>query len=231
MSPSVQKKVAEIFAPSDLYIMYGATEASARLAYLDPKDLPRKWGSIGKAIPKVELFIVDENGKEIEPGMEGEIVARGPNIFKGYWKDPETTSEALINGTYYTGDLGRMDEDGFFYVTGRKSDFVKVGGEKVSTREIEEHLLEIGDIAEAAVIGIQDHILGESISAFLVLSPGSDITTTDIMRKLSRRLPAYKMPKEIQILRDLPKNESGKVMKNRLLNRPAKIQKSVINHH
>jgi long-chain acyl-CoA synthetase len=230
MPASVQRNVAEIFAPAELYIMYGATEASARLAYLDPKALPRKWGSIGKAIPNVNLFIVDESGEKVEPGREGEIVARGPNIFKGYWKDPDTTSKVLVKGCYYTGDLGKMDDEGFLYVTGRKSDFVKVGGEKVSTKEIEEHLLEIEDIAEAAVIGIEDEILGESISAYLVLKERSDITIGEVMKLLSGNLPAYKMPKLIQVLRELPKNEAGKVMKERLCNISAEILKSDPRH-
>ncbi len=113
MAPAVQKEVVKAFAPAKLYVMYGATEASARLSYLDPKDLPRKWGSIGKAIPEVELFVADEHGHPLGPGKEGEIVARGPNIMQGYWGQPEETKRVLRNGLYFTGRYRGHGRRGF----------------------------------------------------------------------------------------------------------------------
>ncbi len=113
MAPAVEKKVALAFHPAQLYIMYGATEASARLSYLSPNVLTKKWGSIGKAIPNVELFVADEFGNPLPAGEKGEIVARRSNIMQGYWRDEEETSKVLKNGLYFTGDLGKMDDEGY----------------------------------------------------------------------------------------------------------------------
>jgi len=216
MAPSVQKEVAEIFKPAELYIMYGATEASARLSYLDPKMLPKKWGSIGKAIPNVDLFIADENGNELPQGEVGEIVARGSNIMVGYWNDPEETAKVLKNGLYYTGDLGRMDEDGFLYVVGRKKDMIKVGGERVSGKEVEEKILEMDEVHEVAVIGVDDPTLGEAIKAFIVPRSDAVLDEDKVKNFLRNGLPSYKIPKYIEFRTELPKNKAGKIMKTKL---------------
>ncbi|MBN2412648.1 AMP-binding protein [candidate division KSB1 bacterium] len=213
MAPAIQKEVADVFAPSKLVIMYGATEASARLSYLDPKHLDRKWGSIGKAIPNVDLFVADESGQELPVGQVGEIVARGSNMMVGYWNDPQETEKVLRNGLYYTGDLGKMDEEGFLYVVGRKKDMIKVGGERVSAKEVEETLLEIDKVHEVAVIGIDDPTLGEAIKAYIVPRTDTVITNDEIIEYLRKKLPAYKHPKYIEIRHNLPKNESGKILK------------------
>ncbi|MCP4711155.1 MAG: AMP-binding protein, partial [Planctomycetes bacterium] len=124
MAPSVQKEVADVFAPAQLFVMYGATEASARLSYVDPDILPQKWGSIGKAITNTDLFVADESGQPLGPNQVGEIVARGANIMSGYWNDPVGTSKVLKNGLYYSGDLGKVDDDGYLYVVGRSRDII-----------------------------------------------------------------------------------------------------------
>lgn len=217
MAPSIQKDVAETFAPASLIIMYGATEASARLSYLSPEDLPRKWGSIGKAIPNVELFIADEYGRPLPAGEEGEIVARGSNIMSGYWNHPEETANVLRNGIYYTGDIGRSDEQGFLYVVGRSKDMIKIGGNRVSAKEIEEALLEHEAVAEAAVIGVPDLVLGEAPKAILVLkSPHGSEITEQLPRFLQDHLAPYKIPKLFEIRDSLPKTDSGKILKQRL---------------
>jgi long-chain acyl-CoA synthetase len=218
MAPAIQKKVAKIFHPAKLYIMYGATEASARLSYLDPNDLPRKWGSIGKAIPNVELFIADDKGNQLAPGSEGEIVARGANIMNGYWNDAKETAKVLKNGLYYTGDIGVMDEEGYLYVVGRSKDMIKVGGNRVSAKEIEEVLYAHTDISEVAVIGVDDDILGEAIKAFVVLKNGRIRNGANkmIMNFLKEHLAPYKLPKFIEYRDSLPKNESGKIQKLKL---------------
>lgn len=217
MAPAVQKEVAEAFAPAKLFVMYGATEASARLSYLDPDDLPRKWGSIGKAIPGVELFVADEMGRPLGPGQEGEIVARGPNIMQGYWGQPEETSKVLRSGLYFTGDIGYMDDEGFIFIVGRSRDMIKVGGNRVSAKEIEEVLYEHPAVAEAAVIGVPDELLGEAPKAFLVLKPGAPRSSgEDIREFLAERIAAYKVPKAIEFCESLPKNEAGKILKTRL---------------
>ncbi len=172
LAPSVQKEVAEAFAPAKLFVMYGATEASARLSYLHPDDLPRKWGSIGKAIANVELFVADERGTPLPAGREGEIVARGSNIMSGYWNHPEETEKVLKNGFYFTGDIGRMDDEGYLYVVGRSKDMIKIGGNRVSAKEIEEALHEHPAVIEVAVVGVADDVLGEAPKAFIVVRPG-----------------------------------------------------------
>jgi len=218
MAPALQKETAAAFSPAKLYVMYGATEASARLSYLDPKDLPQKWGSIGKAIPGVELFVAAPNGHPLPPGTEGELVARGANIMQGYWNQPDETKEVLKNGLYYTGDIGIMDDEGFLYIIGRKRDMIKVGGNRVSAKEIEDALYEHPDIVETAVIARNDDILGESIKAFIVLKSGSgdEPKKNEIKQFLASRIAPYKIPQTIAFLSTLPKNESGKILKLKL---------------
>ena len=216
MPPAMQKEVAKAFAPAELYVMYGATEAAPRLAYLHPRDLPRKWGSIGKAVPNVQLFIADSEGRPLPSGESGEIVARGSNIFQGYWNEREQTERVLRNGAYRTGDLGRMDDEGFFFVVGRASDIIKVKGFRVSPQEVEAALSEHADVAEVAVVGTPDVILGEAIVAFVVAKVGSDLTPGALLAFAKQRLPTYRQPSRILMVDSLPKNRSGKVMKAQL---------------
>jgi acyl-CoA synthetase (AMP-forming)/AMP-acid ligase II len=216
MAVAVQKEVAKVFSPAELYVMYGATEASARLSYLDPKQLHRKWGSIGKAIPNVRLAVVDDRGEELPAGEIGEIAAKGSNIMTGYWNDPTETAKVLKNGWYYTGDLGKKDAEGFLYVVGRKKDMIKVGGERVSAKEVEERILEIRQVHETAVIGVPDDLLGEAIKAFIVPAGDARLTEQEYEIEIKKRLPPYMVPKTIVVVRDLPKNESGKILKNQL---------------
>jgi len=218
MAPSVQKEVAQAFAPARLFVMYGATEASARLSYLHPDDLPRKWGSIGKAIANVELFVADESGTPLSAGQEGEIVARGSNIMPGYWNHPEETEKVLKDGLYFTGDIGRTDDEGFLYVVGRTKDMIKIGGNRVSAKEIEEAFHEHPAIIEAAVIGVADDVLGEAPKAFIVIKPGvSAGLLEELPAFLQQRLALYKIPKLSEIRDSLPKNEAGKILKGKLI--------------
>ena len=217
MAPALQKEVALTFYPAKLYIMYGATEASARLSYLDPADLPRKWGSIGKAIPNVDLFVADDEGQPLPPGKTGQIVARGANIMQGYWNDEEETRKVLRNGLYFTGDLGRMDEEGFLYVVGRAKDMIKVGANRISAKEVEEKLMEHPDVLEVAVIGVEDEILGEAIKAFVVPKPGAGhLDEAELLRFAREHLPPYKVPRWVVFLPELPKSAAGKILKTEL---------------
>ncbi|MBD3223778.1 MAG: AMP-binding protein [Caldithrix sp.] len=219
MAPAVQKETAEVFAPAKLFIMYGATEASARLSYLDPEELPRKWGSIGKAIPNVDLFVADEQGHPLGVGQQGEIVARGANLMSGYWNHPEETAKVLKKGLYYTGDIGVIDDEGFLFVVGRSKDMIKIGGRRASAKEIEDVLYEHDDVADAAVIGVEDEILGEAPKAFVVFKDGTQVTEAkreEIALFLKQRLATFKLPKSIEIRDSLPKNESGKIQKLQL---------------
>jgi acyl-coenzyme A synthetase/AMP-(fatty) acid ligase len=196
--------------------MYGATEAGPRMTYLDPAALPHKWGSIGKAVPNVEVFVADAEGRRVPRGTIGEIVARGSNIMSGYWRDPEGTASVLRNGLYYTGDLGREDDEGFLYIEGRAKDMIKVGGNRIGAQEIEDCILKIDAVAEVAVIGVEDEFLGEAVNAFVVLKEHHSLSETELKGRLQQLLPPFKMPKRITFRSDLPKNEAGKVLKIKL---------------
>ncbi|UCF69183.1 MAG: acyl--CoA ligase [Acidobacteriota bacterium] len=220
MSVELTRRLIDVLPGKKIFIMYGATEASARLSYLDPRDLPRRIGSIGKAIPNVELVVRREDGSPTDVDEVGEIVARGSNIMSGYWNDPEETSQVLDEHGYHTGDLARRDAEGYLYVVGRKKDMIKVGAHRISAREIEEVILAYPAVHETAVIGVPDELLGEVIVAYVVLrdatvdpSPG-DLETLRV--HLKQHLPAYKLPARIEQRASLPKNPAGKLMKQEL---------------
>jgi long-chain acyl-CoA synthetase len=213
MAPEMTRRLIAALPGKRIFIMYGATEASARLSYLPPADLSRKIGSIGKAIPNVELRILREDGSEAEVGEIGEIVARGSNIMEGYWNAPEETAAVLDEHGYHTGDLGRRDEEGFLYVAGRKREMIKSGAHRISPKEIEEALVEHPAIHEAAVVGVPDEILGEAIVAFVTLRPGQRQDGTSILEWCRGRLPSYKVPGSLRTLPEFPRNTSGKIDK------------------
>lgn len=224
MPPSLQKEVVEAIEPAELCIMYGSTEASPRLTYLEPDLIRSKWGSIGRPIPGVEIVLRDDRGKILPQGETGELVARGPNIMMGYWKDEEGTAQVLQNGYYRTGDLGYSDQDGCYFLNGRARDIIKVGGNRVSAKEIEECIAEIEGVVEAAVVGIPDEILGEAIKAFVTVNR-EETDENFISARIRRRMPTFKQPALIEILRELPKNQSGKILKNELRQRAKSIDR------
>ena len=157
---------------TQICIMYGATEASARLTWLDPERFEEKMDSIGKPIPGTKVRILDKEGRDVKASQEGELVASGPNIMQGYWKDPKATAQVLDANGYHTGDIGHKDEDGFIYVSGRRDDLVKVGGHRINPREIEDILLATNLIIESAVLGIPDPLLGNKLIALAVPQNG-----------------------------------------------------------
>jgi len=213
MAPTVQKEVVQALSPADIYIMYGATEAAPRLAYLEPDLLFCKWGSIGIPVDNVDLLICDSEGNEVPRGEVGEIVARGSNIMMGYWKDTEETNQVLKNGMYYTGDLGKQDEQGFFYIVGRKKDIIKVKGFRVGAKEIEELIMQIDEVHETAVIGVDDPILGEAILALIIPKEMGWCDKDRIKTFLNKNLPSIKQPRYIEFRNSFPKNKSGKILK------------------
>jgi long-chain acyl-CoA synthetase len=216
MSPEHTRRLMEVLPDQQIFVMYGATEGSARLSYLHPDDLPRKVGSIGKAIPNVELWVLREDGGAAGVGEVGEIVARGANIMLGYWNDPEETARVLDADGYHTGDLGRVDDEGFFYVVGRKKDMIKCGAHRISAKEVEEIIEECPLVHESAVIGVPDDLLGEAIVAYVVFREDGAAHVDELQDFLKTRLPVYKVPSEILGVPELPKNESGKIMKQQL---------------
>lgn len=216
MAPEMIQKVMDALPDVRVYIMYGATEASARLTYLDPVALPRKIGSIGKAIPDVTVRVLRADGAETDPGEPGELVAQGPNIMRGYWEDPDETALVLGAGGLRTGDLAYRDEEGYLFIVGRKKEMIKCGSHRISPKEIEDVFMEHPAVFEVAVLGVPDELLGEAIRAYVALRPGSVSTPEDLLRFAAERLPEYKVPGTLEILPELPKNESGKIQKRRL---------------
>jgi len=199
-----------------LYIMYGATEASARLTYLEPDRFGKKIDSIGKAIPGVSLRVLDANGREVPFGERGELVGAGPNIMQGYWRNAQATNEVLDQYGYHTGDLGYQDEEGYFYVVGRKDNLLKVGGHRINPQEIEDVLMETELMMETAVVGIPDELLGHKLVAIVTPKDGT-CRENQILSRIAESLPKYKLPSNIKLVRALPKSISGKIDRTRCL--------------
>jgi long-chain acyl-CoA synthetase len=195
---------------SEIVIMYGATEAAARLSYLDPSRLADKIDSIGKAIPGVMLKVVKEDGREAAVAEVGELVASGSNIMQGYWRDPEATAKALSDGWYTTGDQAYMDEEGFFFLVGRKDDLLKVGGHRLNPQEMEDVLIESGFFMEVAVIGLPDPLLGTKLVA-LGTPVSEDYSETKVLAHCATRLAKFKIPSEVRFTKSLPKKPNGKI--------------------
>lgn len=195
---------------TQIVIMYGATEASARLTYLHPSYFDSKIESIGKPIPDVSIRILDRNGGDVSDGQEGELVATGPNIMLGYWKDPQDTARVLDDHGYHTGDIGFRDAEGFLYVKRRKDGLLKIGGHRINPTEIEDFLMATDQLIEAAVVGLPDPLLG--VKAIALIVPKDDtIESKIIMEKCAANLPNHKRPTQIILTRALPKNANGKI--------------------
>jgi acyl-CoA synthetase (AMP-forming)/AMP-acid ligase II len=201
------QRLRSILPNAKIFIMYGQTEASARLSYLPPELLSRKIGSIGIAIPGVELRVVNETGDEVTGDEIGEIVARGPNIMQGYLN--HSSDQALRGGWLHTGDMARRDQDGFIYVVARKSDFLKVGSYRVSPGEIEEVIGELPGVEDVACVCTEDELLGEAVVA-CVCCPPQFFDAALIRSHCLRRLPSYKVPKYVIHEPDIPRTGSGK---------------------
>ncbi|MCZ2257664.1 fatty acid--CoA ligase family protein [Sporosarcina sp. G11-34] len=196
---------------------YGLSEASPVTCF-NPHDRERIPGSIGMNITNVENKVVNELGDEVPDGEVGELIVRGPNVMKGYYKMPEETEATIRNGWLYTGDMATRDENGYFYIVDRKKDLVIVGGYNVYPREVEEVLFTHRDIVEAAVIGVPDPDFGESVHAFVVLKDGEDTNAEALIAFCANRLAKYKVPKKIEFLDELPKNTTGKILRRTLKN-------------
>ena len=209
-------RVQSVFAGKRIFLMYGQTEASARLTYLPPELLDVKKGSAGRAIPGVILKIVKEGGEEACAGEVGEVYASGDNIMQGYWQDPHTTAEVLRDGWLRTGDLGRLDEDSYLTIEGRNSEMIKSGAYRISPVEIEEVLLQHPQVQEAGVVGVDDPILGQKICAVVTLKEAGRATDQELLAHCAQRLVQYKRPKSVTVVAALPKSPSGKILRQNL---------------
>ncbi|NVM29868.1 MAG: AMP-binding protein [Candidatus Helarchaeota archaeon] len=206
------EELMNVLPEKQIFIMYGQTEATARLSYLPPRLLRTKLGSIGKGIPKTKISVLNKEGKPVKPGKVGELVAEGGNIMLGYWDDPEGTAKVLRDGKLHTEDLGTVDEDGFIYIVDREKHIIKSGGYRVSTKEVEDKIFEIPEVVEAAVIGIPDNILGEAIKLFVSIRKSDrKIDENFIIAHCKTNFPAHKVPKYVEFLTSLPKSSSNKV--------------------
>ena len=216
MSPAMTNRVRSLLPDVSVYVMYGLTEASARVSYLPPERLLDKLGSIGVPIPGVEMQVRGKDGEILPAGTNGEIWVRGRNVMVGYWKDPDMTNHVLSDGWLRTGDIGRCDEDGFFFVEGRRSDIIKVGAHRISPLEVESVVEELEGVGEVAVAGVDDEFLGQVIKAYVVRNSGSSLSENDIKAHCRNRLATYKIPKYVEFIDALPKTSSGKVQRTLL---------------
>ncbi len=212
---SVLKKIHDTF-DVPLTEGYGLSEASSCSCLLRWEDVQSKAGSIGKPFVHNSMKVVNENGDEVMPGEVGEIIQAGPTVMRGYFNNPQATAETIVNGWLYTGDLATVDEDGFVYIKDRKKDMIISGGENIYPVEIEQVLYMHEKIAEAAVIGVPDDKWGESVLATIVLYPGQEMTSEEVINYCKNNLASYKKPRIVEFVDTLPSNPSGKVLKTEL---------------
>lgn len=215
LQPIFITEFTNAFPNIEFFVMYGQTEATARLSYLPPNYLKAKIGSIGKGIPGVYLEVLNEHGTPVKPGETGEIVAKGDNVMIGYFKDVEGTNEVLKNGWLYTGDMATVDEDGFIYVVARKKEIIKVGGNRVSPKEIEEVILTVPEVLDCTVSEVNDELLGEAIKATVVLAGAYDtiLMKEIILKRCREKLSNYKIPGFWEFTEKMELASSGKKVK------------------
>lgn len=222
MQPNVLSKLRDAVPEAEVFLMYGLTEAF-RSTYLPPAELDHRPLSIGKAIPNTDIFVVNDAGELCGPDEPGELVHHGPTVSMGYWGHPELTARVLRPHPFatpgdaepskvcYSGDLVKMDAEGFLYFIGRRDNQIKSSGFRVSPTEIEEILCKNSDLQEAAVIGVPDPVLGHRIKAFVVAGEGSSVQSDDLLAKCATAMPRHMIPKSIEVVDVLPKTSSGKV--------------------
>lgn len=216
MPSAMVERLRQSIPHAKLFVMYGQTEATARISYLPPERLGDKLGSVGRPIDGVRVEVRD--GSTVVPSGEvGEICVSGPNVMLGYWRNPEATRRALDDGWLRTGDLGYVDDEGFLYLTGRAVEMIKVGAFRVSPLEVEEVLATMDGIADAAVVGVADEMLGQVVKAIVVPEDGRALDVMAIKEHCRRNLASYKVPKFVEVTAALPRTSSGKVQRFKLI--------------
>jgi long-chain acyl-CoA synthetase len=215
------KRLMKKFSDITFFSTYGLTEGGSSLTILPseqhvlegPDHLVRRLGSLGRPIMGVDVRVVDDKGGDCSPGTIGEIIARGDNIMKGYWKLPDETEKTLKDGWLYTGDMGHWDEYGYIYMADRKKDMIISGGENIYPNEVEQVIREIDGVEDVAVIGVPDDRWGEAVKAVIVRAPGSELMDADVIRYCSENIASYKKPKSVDFVDELPRSPTGKVLK------------------
>ena len=225
MNTTLTRRLREALPHARLFVMYGQTEATARLAWLPPERLDDKPGSAGRAIDGVRIEVRDDAGQALPLGSVGEIWAQGANVMAGYWRDPAASAVVLRDGWLRTGDMGRMDEEGFLFLSGRRSDMIKTGAHRVHPLDVEEAIAELDGVSEVAVVGIDDATLGQAIKAVVVRSAQASLDADAVKAHCRARLAGYKIPKQVEFVTNLPKTASGKV-RRALLIEPAATQEA-----
>jgi len=212
---AIVKKIRRYFSSTDLYLMYGLTEAF-RSTYLDPAEVDKRPDSMGKAIPRVQVAVINDKGQVCQPNEEGELIHSGACISQGYWNNPDKTSEVFRKNplnpgetAVFSGDIVKKDSEGFLYFIGRKDNMIKTAGYRVSPTEVEEIILQHPDINDAVVFGLEDNELGQKIRALVITS--SDITAEEIINYCKKESPSYLVPKEVFVLDSFPTTASGKI--------------------
>lgn len=214
-----------------LFVMYGQTEATARISYLAPEFRRLCPDSVGWPMPDTCIQIRDEAQQLLPSGQVGHVWVRGPGVMMGYWRNSEATNEVLVNGWLNTGDMGELDQRGFLYIRGRRSDMLKVSGQRLHPQEVEAVIAEMAGVEECAVDGVDDPIAGQVPRAFIVAVAGSGITERDVLRHCREQLAVWKIPRQIEMVRALPKTGSGKVQRHRLAEMAVKNQRKLSEGH
>ena len=212
------QEILSSFPQAKYFLMYGQTEGTARLSYLPPERLADKLGSIGKGLPSTRLEVLKADGTPVAPGSDeiGEIVAAGDNITQGYWADPVETSRFFRGGRLHTGDIARVDADGFIFIVEREREMIKSGGNRISAKEVEDVIAELPQVLEVAVLGAPHDLLGEAITALVLPTHDGQLTSQDVEAHCRRRLPGFKVPAEVIFLKAMIHNSSGKILKQEL---------------
>lgn len=216
MPVALTQRLREALPGKQIFVMYGQTEATSRLTCLPAQRLSEKPGSVGLPLRDVSIEIRDPEGRVCRTGENGDVWASGPGLMMGYWRDAEATQKVLCDGWLKTGDMGYLDADGFLFLAGRRSDMIKVGAHRVHPQDIEEVLAELPGVAECAVVGVDDEILGEVVKAFIVRPEGSQLAELHVKRHCLEKLAAYKVPRFVEFVAGLPRTSSGKVQRSRL---------------
>lgn len=218
-SPATEEMVRTIFSKLpqiQISVGYGLTESFAIATSTPYEDALRKIKAVGKCLPTVEAGIVDDQGNDVPTGDTGEIVFRGSKVFRGYWNNPEATASTIVNGWLHTGDIGKVDEEGFIYILDRKKDMINRGGEKIYSLEVENVICDNPKVMEVAVVGVPDPVMGEAVKACIGLKAGVKATEKEIKDFCAERLADYKVPRFVEFMDCLPRNPAGKVSKPEL---------------
>lgn len=216
MPPELVRQAMAKLKSDQFFNLCGLTEGGPGGILLEPEDHLRKLGAGGKAIVNTEARVVDNEGNDVKPGQVGEFILRGETIMKGYYRNPEATTETIRDGWLYTGDLAVIDDEGFITLVDRKKDMIITGGENVYSTEVEQVLYEYPGVLEAAVIGIPNPVWGETVTAVICTKPGATLSSEEIRSFCAQRLAAYKVPRNFKFVEQLPRNASGKVLKIKL---------------